>query len=217
EVRAARGPNWIAFDDPAGTLAGAPAGAPNADPWRLRGLRVEWNDTRVLFRIFPSRVDASPAAPRPVYDVYIDLNHVTGAGKIGLLDGRGVFAQARDAWEYALTVVGSNAHLYRASLDQEPDEIGAYKAELDAAAAEIRVEIPRETLRGDPALWGYLLLALAEDPAHLGRDPADILVGPDGARVLGLLAPLDVQHAVIDHPGVPHRVSAARLVSGPRL
>jgi hypothetical protein len=206
---------WVGFDNPIGSIARAPAGAPNSDPWRLRGLRIEWNDERVLFRIFPSRADSAPAAPRPVYDVYVDLNHLVGAGAIRLLDGRGAFAQARDAWEFAVSVCGADARLWRAGAADEPDEIAKLSIESDPAKAEIRVSVPRELLRGNPARWGYILLALAEDPARPGRTPAAALVGPDGAQTLGLLAPLEVQKTVLEHPGTPQRVAAARLETAP--
>jgi hypothetical protein len=209
-VHARSGPGWVGFDNPVGAFARLPAGAPNADPWRLRGLRVEWDDARVLFRIFPGRVDAEPAAPKPVYDVYMDLNHVVGAGAIRLLDGRGAFAQARDAWEFALSVGGGQARLWRAS-SGEPEEVAVLKSELDPVKAEVRVEVPHELLRGNPARWGYIALSLAEDPARAGRSPAAVLVGPNGALTLGLIAPLEIQKSVLEHPGSPQRVTAARI------
>jgi hypothetical protein len=195
-VRAASGASWVVFDNPLGTVALAPTGAPNADPWRLRGLRIEWDDERVLFRIEPARVDAAPAAPRPLYDVYVDLNHVVGAGAIRLLDGRGAFAQARDAWEFALGVDGSDARLWRAGADGEPDEITKLAVEDDPAKSEIRVSVPRSLLRGNPAHWGYILLAVGDAPTR---------------RILGLLAPLEVQKTVLENPGTPQRVPAVRL------
>lgn len=209
-VRAASGTGWVSFENPLGSVARAPAGVPNADPWRVRSLRVEWDDDRVLFRLSVSRVDAVAPAPRPVYDVYVDLNHVVGAGSIRLLDGRGAFAQARDAWEFALTVDGGEARFYRAG-PGDPEEVAALKAEADPAKAEIRVSVPRGRLRGNPARWGYIVLALAEDPARMNRFPPAVLVGPDGAQTLGLLAPLEQQKSVLDHPGAPQRVAAARL------
>jgi hypothetical protein len=199
-VRAAAGAAWVGFDNPVETAGRAPAGAPNADPWRLRGLRVEWDGERVLFRIFPGRVDAPPAAPRPVYDVYVDLNHLVGAGSIRLLDGRGAFAQARDAWEFALSVSGNDARLFRAGAADEPDEVAKLNVESDPVKAEIRVAVPRALLRGNPARWGYILLALGGEPT----------------RILGLLAPLEVQKTVLENPGTPQRVPAARLEAAPR-
>ena len=194
-VRAAAGDSWAAFDNPVATAALAPAGAPNADPWRLRGLRVEWDDERVLFRIEPGRVDEAPAAPRPEYDVYMDLNRIVGAGRIRLLDGRGAFAQPRDAWEFALSVAGRDARLWRAGAG-EPDEIARFPVDRDSVNAEIRVAVPRSLLRGNPARWGYIALAAAEEPAP---------------RILGLIAPLEVQKAVLENNGAPQRVPAVRL------
>lgn len=214
-VRAKSGPAWLSFENPAGSIVRSPSGAPNSDPWRLRSLRVEWNDDRVLFRLQTARADASPPAPRPVYDLYVDLNHVVGAGSVRLLDGRGAFAQARDAWEFALTLCGTDARLLRSAAAGDPEEVARLKAESDPAKAEIRVEVPRELLRGNPARWGYILLALAEDPARPGRAPAAALVGADGTQALGLLAPLDAQKAVLDHPGAPRRVAAVRLEASP--
>jgi hypothetical protein len=213
-VHAASGPGWIAFDSPTGTLASAPAGAAGPEPWRLRGLRVEWNDQRVLFRLFVGRV-AGAEGPRPVYDVYVDLNHVVGAGSIRLLDGRGAFAAARDAWEYALTVVDKDARLWRASADGDPEELTPLETSADPAAAEVRVAVPRETLRGNPAHWGYLALSLAEDPRRAGRSPAAPLVDANGAVLRGLLAPFEVQKALFARPGAPLRLPAARLDSAP--
>ena len=195
-VHADSGTGWLSFDNPVGTIGRAPAGAPNADPWRLRGLRVEWDDERVLFRIYPGRVDAAPIAPRPAYDVYVDLNHLVGAGSIRLLDGRDAFAQARDAWEFALSVAGNDGRLRRAGAADEPDEIAKLKVESDPAQAEIRVSVPRAFLRGNPAHWGYILLSVADDSSR---------------QVLGLLAPLEVQKAVLGSPGAPQRLPAARL------
>jgi hypothetical protein len=196
-VRAASGASWIAFDNPVGTSGRMPPGAPNADPWRLRGLRVEWDDEDVVLRILPGRVDAAPAAPHPVYDVYMDLNHVAGAGSIRLLEGRAAFAQARDAWEFAVSVAAGDARLWRAGAG-EPDELARLQVESDPAKAEIRVSIPRTLLRGNPARWGYILLALDDEPSR---------------RILGLVGPIDAQKTVLDRSGAPPRVSAVRLES----
>jgi len=214
-VHAASGPGWVAFDNPAGTLALAPQGVASPEPWRLRGLRVEWNDTRVLFRLFVGRVNASTADARPVYDVYIDLNHIVGAGSIRLLEGRGSFAAARDAWEYALTVAGSDARLWRASADGDPEELAPLEASSDPAASEVRITVPRELLRGNPSRWGFIALSLAEDPRRAGRSPSVPLIGADGAVLRGIIAPLEVQKALFERPGTPQRVPAARLDATP--
>jgi hypothetical protein len=212
-VHQAAGPDWAAFDNPSGTLVLSPPGAPSPEPWHLRGLRVEWNDQRVLFRIFVGAIGAD--APRPIYDVYIDLNHVLGAGSIRLLEGRGSFAAARDAWEYALSTAGPDARLWRASLDGEPDELSPLEVARDPAHGEVRLTVPRALLRGNPGRWGYIVIALAEDPRRPGRIPSAPLVGADGSVLRGLLSPLEIQKAAFEHPGAPQRVPAVRLDSAP--
>lgn len=210
-VRAASGPNWVSYDNPAASLARAPAGALDAAPWRLRGLRVEWDKDAVVFRLFLGHADADAAPPKPLFDLYIDLNRVVGAGSVRLLDGRGAYAAARDAWEFALTAVGPQAGLWRATPRGELEELASLKAETDAARGELRVSVPRTVLRGNPARWGYILLALAESPERAGQKPPATLVLPDGSIILGALAPLDAQKAIADKPGAPQRVSAVRL------
>ena len=212
-VHQAAGPDWAAFDNPVGSLVLAPAGAASPEPWHVRGLRVEWNDQRMLLRLFIGNV--GDVAPRPIYDVYIDLNHVLGAGSIRLLEGRGSFAAARDAWEYALSVAGSDARLWRASPDGDPDELAPIEVERDAARGEVRLIVPRTLLRGNPGRWGYIVIALAEDPRRPGRIPPAPLVGADGSVLRGLLAPLEIQKAAFEHPGAPQRVPAVRLDSAP--
>jgi len=213
-VHQGSGPGWVAFDNPAGTLALAPPGV-DPEPWRLHGLRVEWDDSRVLLRLFVGRVDVPEGAPRPVFDVYIDQNHILGAGSIRLLEGRACFAAARDAWEYALTTAGSDARLWRATASGDPDLIATLETTTDAAAKEIRIAVPRALLRGNPGRWGYIPLALAEDPRRPGRIPPAPLVGADGAVVRGLIAPIEIQKALFDHPGSPQRVPAVRVETGP--
>lgn len=197
-VRVSSGPAWLAFDNPIATVADAPPGAPNADPWRLRALRVEWDEARVLFRLLCAHVDAAPPAPRPAYDVYIDLNHRVGSGLTQLLDGRAAFAQARDAWEFALEVRADGADLWRAG-GAGPEKIAALRTETSAPDAEIRVSVPRELLRGNPERWGYTALALS-----------------DGGRIDGLIAPLEVQKAVLEGGSTPRHVFAARLTDASR-
>ncbi len=214
-LKSSSGPGWIEFDAPDGSLALPPAAGADPEPWRLRALRVEWSDAGTRVRLRPGRLAPAAASPRPVYDVYIDLNHIVGAGATRLLDGRGEFAAAPDAWEYALSMRGTDATLWRISAEGAPEEVAALTTVADAAAGEIVVDIPREVLRGNPPRWGYLALSYAEDPRRADLSPAAVLTDPDGAVVRGLLAPLEVQQTVFSHPGAPQRIPAARLDAAP--
>lgn len=217
-VRALSGPSWLEFRAPLGTvallpslLAGATAaivdGGAAADPWRIRGLRADWNEAAVVLTLRVGRV--STAAPRPIYEIYTDFNHVLGAGRVPLLEGRGAVVPARDAWELALSIVGDEARLYRARGAGDPEETAAYKAEWHADRGEVVVSLPRAILRGNPARWGWAVIALAEDPARPGRRPAASLVGPDGTILLGALAPAELQKPILSRSNP--RVPAARL------
>ncbi len=218
-VKALSGPGWLEFRSPSSVLALAPAavgassgaaivdGGQAADPWRLRALRAEWNDESVKLIVKVGRAFAGP--PRPVYEIYIDFNHVLGAGRVPMLEGRGAVVMARDAWELALSIVGSEARLYRVRGGGEPEETGVYKTDWASDRGEATVVIPRAVLRGNPARWGWSVVALAEDPARPNRHPAASLVGPDGTILLGTLAPADAQKPILSRANA--RVPAARL------
>lgn len=215
-VKVLQGPNWVEFRAPAGSIALDPAavsssgtavdGGTAADPWRIRALRADWTDEAVVLTLRVGRATSQP--PHPVYEVYIDFNRVLGAGRMAMLEGRGAVVMSRDAWELALSVVGDDARLYRAR-GGDPEEIGAYRAFWASDRGEVTVSLPRTVLRGNPARWGWSAVALAEDPARSGRRPAASLVGPSGTILLGVLAPVDTQKAVLSR--VNPRVPAARL------
>ncbi|MBI4060321.1 MAG: hypothetical protein HY403_02705 [Elusimicrobia bacterium] len=217
-IKALSGPSWLEFRAPLQTIALAPLasgatasalvdGGRDADPWRIRSLRAEWDDAAVRLTLRVS--SASNAEPRPIYDIYADFNHVLGAGRLPLLEGRGAVVAARDAWELALSIVGDEARLYRARGGGEPEETAAFRAEWSAERGEAVVLVPRPHMRGNPARWGWAAVALAEDPARPGRRPAAPLVGSDGTILLGALAPSGLQKAILSRANP--RVPAARL------
>lgn len=217
-VRALSGPSWLEFRAPLGSIALAPALAPGtttaimdggsaADPWRIQSLRAEWDESAVSLILRVGR--ASNAAPRPIYEIYADFNHVLGAGRVPLLEGRGAVVPARDAWELALSIVGEEARLYRARGAGEPEEIAVFKAVWRSDRGEVAVSVPRAFMRGNPARWGWAVITLAEDPARPGRRPAASLIAPDGTILLGALAPADLQKLILSR--VNPRVPAARL------
>jgi len=209
-VRALSGPSWLEFHAPPGAVALAPGasstaldGGAAADPWRLRSLRVEWDDAEVRLTLRVGR--ATSASPRPIYELYTDFNRVLGAGRMPLLDGRGAVVPARDAWELALSISGDEARLFRARGAGEPEETASFKAKWLSDRHEVSVAVPRSFMRGSPARWGWAVVALAEDPARPGRRPAASLVGPDGTILLGALVPEDLQKAILSraNPRVP--------------
>lgn len=217
-VRALSGPSWFEFRAPLGTIALLPSLTPGAtaaivdggtaaDPWRILSLRGDWDEAEVRLTLRLGR--ASSAPPRPVYELYTDFNRVLGAGRVPLLEGRGAVVLPRDAWELALSIAGEDARLYRARGGGEPDEIAVFKARWRSDRGEVVVAVPRSFMRGNPARWGWSVVALAEDPARPGRSPAASLVGADGTILLGVLAPAGQQKTILSRANA--RVPAARL------
>lgn len=217
-VRALSGPSWVEFRAPLGSIALAPSlqagataqiadGGAAADPWRIRSLRVEWDDAAVRVRVRVGLV--SVASPRPVYDVYVDFNHVLGAGRVPMLEGRGAVVLARDAWELALSIVGGEARLFRARAGAQPKESAAFKTVWSPEQNEAVVTVPRSYMRGNPSRWGWAAVALAEDPDRPGQRPAASWVAPDGTILLGVLAPTEAQKPILSRSNA--RVPAARL------
>jgi hypothetical protein len=217
-VRALSGPTWVEFRAPLGTIALSPSlrsgataaivdGGSAADPWRILSMRAEWDDAAVRLLLRVGR--AANAAPRPIYELYVDFNRVLGAGRVPLLEGRGAVVPARDAWELALSIVGDEARLYRARGSGEPEETATFKTQWFSDRGEVVVSVPRSFMRGNPARWGWSVVALAEDPARPGRHPAASLVGPDGTIILGALAPADMQKPILSRAN--SRIPAARL------
>lgn len=208
-VRVTEGAASLSFDNPAGSVAAAPAAGADGEPWRVVGLKASWSGAAVDLAVRVARAEPG-LAPKPVYEVYIDLNGVAGAGSLRPLQPRGVFFPARDSWEYALVLAGAEARLYRHNPRGEPEPVGTYPAAADPEKDVWTVSVPRAVLRGNPRRWGYSLLAYAEDPAQPGQEPPASLAAPDGGLLLGLLAPLDVQRSVIEKRRPNVRVSALR-------
>lgn len=208
-LRVVRGADSLTFENPAGALAGTPSPGADPEPWRLRALTARWTEDAVELSLRVGRAEPG-LAPKPVYEVYIDLNGLPGAGALRPLEPRGVFFASRDSWEYALVLAGSEATLYRHNPRGEPEPVAAYKAAADATKGVWSVSVPRTALRGDPRRWGYAVLAYAEDPGRPGLTPPAALVGTDGGLVMGLLAPLDTQRSVLEKRKPNVRVPAAR-------
>jgi len=220
DLRIEQGPDWLSFQNPLGSLSRAPAaaeppspkGSPSplpgaekgvsAEPWRILGLRLDWDAASVAFTFRMAAIDVSSATAysplgRLVLDAYVDINHVPGAGSSALLEGRGAFAANRDCWEYALSLGPSGGALLRAIPESGPAVLASVPVSVDAARKTIRAVIPRHLLRGNPLRWGYILATFAAKSAAAVR--------PGGP--LGLLAPLEQQQALSSGA----RLSAVRL------
>lgn len=220
DVHFTQGDSWLAFENPGGTVSRAPEGAapltdgtPASQLWKIKSLRVEWNGAATTFIYKMAALDNAIGAPSEIgpllLDTYIDINHAAGAGSLKLLPGRPGVVTTRDAWEYALTLSGWGAALFRANPLGTPQQAGSLAVAADPRSGEVRVSVPASLLKGNPLRWGYVVAAFAVDPATTSKPPAKPLVDPKQGAVLGLLAPLEQQMGLAAEASRP-RLTAVR-------
>ncbi len=203
DILSESGEGWLSFQNPAGSLSRAPADSSrSAELWKLLGLRVDWSEQSISFTYRLAAI--STAASAAVLDTYIDINHIPGAGSSRLLEGREALAANRDCWEFALTLTGSGARLFRSDAI-EPVFLAAAPVLVDSSSGTLKASFPRELLRGNPKRWGFIAatFAGAEDPSL----PRTAPYGVEPGGPLGLLAPLEQQKA----PTSRQRLNAVRL------
>lgn len=161
------GNSYLMFNNPLKPLP-IPAQYQNlsggADPQQLFNIQaviVEWTDASIKFRVRNRRLSRQE---RPLLgqvllvDIYMDINHRRNSGTVNFLPGRKVGANPEDAWEYAVSIAGSKAQIYKTSLSgiQAGKTFNAY---LDSSG-DLVAEIPRAEIRGNPKLWGYSVLIM---------------------------------------------------------
>ena len=168
----------VSFEDPAGDDHGDghlpdPPGHSAAGSYDLRKLDVVASSDNVKFSIelgaMPSSGLGQGKTPAPLIDVYIDLNHQPNIGTLPLLPGRKLNASVDDAWEYAITLTGAHAIVYRTQTASEFEQAGLFPMIVHGNAVEFT--LPRAVLRGSPERWGYQALVMALAPASTPVNP----------------------------------------------
>lgn len=164
------GPSWITIQNPDKQLiiprqaASLPQGADPSKIWKLNSISLNWDDNSLKIMIRPAQTDNAGNAPggfsHILADIYMDMNHRQGSGISSFLSGRKARTSPEDAWEYAVVIHGWKASLFKAS-PRGPVLTGSFMPRLDPSSGEISVEIPREKIKGNPLLWGYVAAVMA--------------------------------------------------------
>ncbi|MFH1259463.1 MAG: glucodextranase DOMON-like domain-containing protein [Elusimicrobiota bacterium] len=134
----------------------------------LKSFQLNFDDKEITFKVeFSSATDHN----RILVDIYIDLNHTFGAGSTKLLAQRNAETKPLDAWEYCLSLTNEKTTLFQyRSSQKEPSNIAVFYSYSDSLSPQfISVAIPRDTLRGNPLTWGYIVCALGA--LHSGGEP----------------------------------------------
>lgn len=135
--------------------------------------------------------------PGPLIDIYIDLNHQPNVGTPVLLPGRGLSIEPADAWEYALCLRGNSALLYRTQGGGTYEVSETFPLVFDGSTT-IRVNLPREVMRGSPKRWGYQVLVMDYDQRSPENDPRPLHPGGSSFKtppVYDFIDPLNITQA----------------------
>lgn len=110
-------------------------------------------------------------------DIYVDLNGQPNAGTPSFLDGRNLVTSPNDAWEYALSMSGQMATLYRT---QGTGTYGIVQTfPLIVNGTQWHVTVPRDMMRGSPKRWGYQVLVMSGDQGSAsGKTVVSDLIDP---------------------------------------
>jgi hypothetical protein len=103
----------------------------------------------------------SMSVPNETIDIYVDVNGIPNIGSTALLPGRGLSVRPENAWEYALSISGAHATLYRTRGTDQFMAAGEYTALWNDRA--ITLIFPRTDMRGNVRRWGYRVLMLDKD------------------------------------------------------
>ncbi len=180
DVHFSSGDSWLSFENP-------PA-ISSSELGKIKSLRVQWDPAGITFSVGMVQLELGPL----LLDLYIDINHIVGAGSTSLLPARSGAVVARDGWEYALTISGGEALLYRSNSQKTP--AARLTPIADTSKGEVSVFVPSEFIKGSPMRWGYILAAMDKT---------------DPGAILGLLAPIERQKSLTAETRLP-RLSAVR-------
>ncbi len=121
--------------------------------------------------------------PPSAVDIYLDLNGQPNVGTPTFLMGRPYGPSPRDAWEYAISISGSVAVLFRTAGAGTYEPVQTFP--LVVEGSQYHVTIPRELMHGSPRRWGYQVLVMSGtlsdfiDPLEISQKDlwADLMAG----------------------------------------
>lgn len=159
--------------------------------WDLQVFDVRWTEKDAVFSFqmatLPNFWKAPYGFSYPMVDVYIDINRLPGAGSEILLSNRPGIVNTTDAWEFALSVDGWGARLYRSGYGQPPKLLARLPVKVPSVSPAFEVTVPRNLLRGDPLGWGYGVAVMGcEQPKSNGAEaecrPMRVLKDPSASN-----------------------------------
>ena len=168
-VRSTSGPGWLEFVNPAGTLARSPKVRRRPSSSRACG----WSGTSSPWS--SSTSSAASRRPGSAASSWMPTSTSTmsrAPAHPRCWRGGAPSPKRKDAWEYALTASAGGAVLYRSLPGGRPAVAAQMRATPDPAKQEVRVELLRTQLKGNPLRWGCRRRRLhARDAARAAQPP----------------------------------------------
>ncbi len=109
----------------------------------------------------------------PLVDVYIDINHLPGAGNESLLSGRPGLVETQNAWEYALSLDGWGVGVYQYGSGASNRRL-AHLPVRKVAVSTVRVDVPKALLRGSPDRWRCAVVVMGHEPGEVSPTARDV-------------------------------------------
>lgn len=120
------------------------------------------------FAALPNPWGAPEGFSFPLVDVYIDINHLPGAGADSLLPGRPGLVESQNAWEYAVSVSGWGGAAYQYVPGAPAREMAKLSVRRGDVPRSFTVDVPRRFLRGSPDQWGFGVAVMGAQPNNPG-------------------------------------------------
>ncbi|MFN0118256.1 MAG: glucodextranase DOMON-like domain-containing protein [Elusimicrobiota bacterium] len=143
-----------------------PTGGNNKGIFDIKEFSISWDEDQITFSIMTEGPFVSAKTIlQPLFDVYIDVNRVSGAGNTTPLKNRGAVSIDKNAaWEYALNLIPGQAHLFQALSNASPRRLKLLST-ITPNSNTLSVSVPRSILKGDPEKWRLSVIALGAVPA----------------------------------------------------
>jgi hypothetical protein len=132
-----------------------PMGSYPKGAFDLKSFSVSWARSDIIFQ---TEFFALPSKEKnvvlPVVDIYLDVNRYAGAGSMDPLEDRNsIRINKNAAWEYAIAMDPNSGAIFQSIPGQNPRQIKELAVEVNLEDHSLRVEVPRELLRGIPPDW----------------------------------------------------------------
>lgn len=147
----------------------------------LKYFGVRYDDQQIYFEVclgtIVSILNSPVGMDLPLIDIYMDLNNRSGAGATRALPARDFYIDSQDAWEYCININGWGARLYRSYSRNDYRKVNTdITVSVLSNKNTVIMSVSRDTLRGNPLNWGYIVVVMGNDRENTASPPHPLKV-----------------------------------------